>query len=238
MIDLKFLYIIILSNCFIYSQSNSGEILYGQKVENIVIDTSSIEDSYVKQVLVEQYNDKKKALSADESYYSLKFNKEKYVFSTLNTMNNDGSSRIFNELSKGSFFINILNNTIYHKGNFMGKDLIIFYDKKPYENWNITNENKMIRGYNCIKAETTRQNTKGVKTKVIAWFTTDINLNFGPKNYFGLPGLIIELHELDSVYYVREIKFKNVTLDKIDPNDKKIITYQDYAKKVNESIRF
>jgi GLPGLI family protein len=60
-------------------------------------------------------------------------------------------------------------------------------------------------------------------------------LNFGPKNYFGLPGLIIELHELDSVYYVREINFKNV---KLDLEDKRIISYEEYVKKVNVSIRF
>lgn len=222
----------------LFAQVKSGEIMYGQKIENMYIDTTSIDNSDLKKIIIELFKEKQKALSNDETYYSLKFNQNKSVFSTLNTMNSDVNNKMSKNLSKGIYFVNILNKSIYHKGNFMGEDLIIYYHKQPYEEWQINNEKKIIRGYNCIKAETLRQNEKGVKTKVTAWFTTDINLNFGPKNYFGLPGLIIELHELDSVYYVREIKFKNVALDEINPKEKKIITYQDYVKKVNGSIRF
>ncbi|GGE23212.1 GLPGLI family protein [Psychroflexus salis] len=235
---LRFFIIIFIVSYSVYSQNKKGEIMYGQRVEKMYIDTTSIDNSDLKSIMVELFEEKQKLLSSDESYYSLKFNEGKSVFTTLNFMNNDKNKVLNNKLVKGTYFINILDNSIYHKGNFMGEDLIIFYDKQPYEDWKITDEKKVILGYNCIKAETIRQNEKGVKTKVTAWFTTDINLNYGPKNYFGLPGLIIELHELDSVYYVQKIKFKNVTLDKIDPNDKKIITYQDYVKKVNGSIRF
>lgn len=74
----------------ISSQHQSGEIKYGQTVENMVIDTASIDDSYVKQVIVEQYVEKQNALSLDENYYSLKFKGGKSVFTRLNRMNNDG----------------------------------------------------------------------------------------------------------------------------------------------------
>ncbi|GGE14564.1 MULTISPECIES: GLPGLI family protein [Psychroflexus] len=237
MIKIKFISAIFFVTSIIFSQPNSGEITYGQNVIKMVIDTTSINDSYVKKILVEQYYEKQKALKADDPYYSLQFNGEKYVFKRLNFMDNDAYGKITNQLAKGTYFINTQKNSIYHKGNFMGEDLIIYYNKQPYK-WEIKNEHKIIRGYNCIKAETIKRNEKGVETKVTAWFTTEINLNFGPKNYFGLPGLIIELYELDSVYYLKDIKFKSIKLNEINSKDKKIITYDKYISKVNGNIRF
>ena len=219
-------------NVSVISQNYSGEIKYGQEVIKI-FDTTSIAQNDLKDVLLEKFFARQKALAPDENYYTLKFDKDKSVFTTLNMMDSDGKNKVFRELTKGTYYTNITDKTVYRKSNFIGENLILFYNKLPYEEWQIKNEKKIIRGYNCIKAETIRRNEKGVKTKVIAWFTTDINLNFGPKNYFGLPGLIIELHELDSVYYVREIKFKKVTVDEMDTNNRKIITYDDYVKKVN-----
>lgn len=34
-----------------------------------------------------------------------------------------------------------------------------------------------------------------MERKVVAWYTTQIPYNFGPKDYNGLPGLILELQE-------------------------------------------
>lgn len=122
-------------------------------------------------------------------------------------MNNDGSNKLSDKLTKGSYYVNIVEESLYHKGNFVGENLIIYHEKPSYDEWQIKNERKIIRGYNCMKAETIRRNEIGVESKVTAWFSTDINLSFGPKNYFGLPGLIIELHEFGDVYYVRKLNF-------------------------------
>lgn len=234
-INLIFFYFFLFISNIFFSQNDSGEILYGQSLEKMYGDTTSIENSDLKKILIERFKEKQNALSPDKSFYSLKFKDNKSIFERFNLMNNDGSSKITKELAKGTYFINVTDKSIYHEGNFLGNNLIIYHQKPSYDEWQIKNERKMIRGHNCIKAETTRQNEMGIKTKVTAWFSTDINLNFGPKNYFGLPGLIIELHELDSVYYVREINFKNV---KLDLEDKRIISYEEYVKKVNVSIRF
>ncbi|GAA0753047.1 GLPGLI family protein [Psychroflexus lacisalsi] len=232
------LFILLFINSVVLSQNNSGEILYGQSVEKFYIDTTSIDNSDLKSIIITQFKEKQNALSPDKNFYSLKFQGSKSVFERLTMMNNDGSNKVTKELAKGIYFVNIVDKSIYHKGDFMGENLIIYHEKPSYDEWEIINEQKMIRGYNCIKAETIRQNEIGVKTKVTAWFSTDINLNFGPKNYFGLPGLIIELHELGSVYYVREINLKEVKLDEVDIDDKEIITYDEYVKKANGSIRF
>lgn len=63
--------------------------------------------------------------------------------------------------------------------------------------WEITNTKKTIATYTCYKATASERlfSRKGdiyYKT-ITAWFTPKIPLNFGPKNYNGLPGLILEV---------------------------------------------
>ena len=63
--------------------------------------------------------------------------------------------------------------------------------------WNITNEQKTIDNYTCIKATTTvlaYHLTRGIYERTVeAWFTPSIALPLGPRNFGGLPGLILEL---------------------------------------------
>ncbi|GAA3515879.1 hypothetical protein GCM10022393_32340 [Aquimarina addita] len=55
--------------------------------------------------------------------------------------------------------------------------------------WQITNTTSSISGYNCHLATTTLDNGD----KIIAWYTDQIGINDGPYNYWGLPGLILQL---------------------------------------------
>lgn len=75
--------------------------------------------------------------------------------------------------------------------------------------WNITNERKMIGKYNCIKAKTivsAYTMTRGLfKKEIEAWFCPEIPIGLGPKNYGGLPGLIMELTDGKLKYYVKSL---------------------------------
>jgi len=150
-------------------------------------------------------------------------------------MDSDSNDALEKSLAKGTYYINTIEKTIHHEGDFFGQNLIIYYDKPLYE-WVVENKKKIINNYNCQKATTIVENTNGVKTKVTAWFTNDLNLNYGPKNYFGLPGLIIELHELDSVYYLKSLKFNNQKLD--IPNKGKLVSFEEYEKMIKGAIKF
>ena len=75
---------------------------------------------------------------------------------------------------------------------------------------------KKIEGYTCFKATSIKivKNNNGVfEHPIEAWFTTEIPLNFGPADYGGLPGLILD------------IKFQNVRIfcSKIVLNPKKAV---------------
>ena len=57
-------------------------------------------------------------------------------------------------------------------------------------------------------ASTTKivKNSKGIFEKpVIAWYAPEISLNYGPKGYGNLPGLILELQEGEFKYYAAKI---------------------------------
>lgn len=237
---MKYTTLLILLFLFIFNtnaQTNSGLVTYGQYIGDFIIDTTSIDNTHVKNVLVSQYREMKNALSEDVDVYKLEFKDNLSRFEALKYMDSDFNSGYKMAISKGIYYVDIIRNKIQHENffSYISKQLVINYNTPNY-NWVIEDEKKLISGFECQKAFTIIENTGGVKSKVTAWFTQDINLNFGPKQYFGLPGLIIELHELESVYYFRSIKFKDVELNTTKKGEE--ISYDDYLKMVNGVSRF
>jgi GLPGLI family protein len=110
-----------------------------------------------------------------------------------------------------------------------------FFDKKPiWVNdtlnivWELIDETKIIQGYTCKKAVC---NFKG--RKYIAWFTPDIPVNAGPWKLSGLPGLIVEVKDIDKKVHFLMIAIKEVnapTLDKTDYKMLKLVKWTDYKK--------
>lgn len=109
--------------------------------------------------------------------------------------------------------------------------------------WKLLNESKYIGKYQCFKAEMTiplSENEKEeyknkeksslvaqeeIKDKTItAWYAPEIPVSFGPKNYWGLPGLILELNDGEMM-----ILCAKVTLS---PKEKMIIKTPDSGRKV------
>ena len=69
---------------------------------------------------------------------------------------------------------------------------------------------KTIAGFDCIQAiGKINNNSTNPKKDVIAWFTPEINSSFGPKTYFGLPGLILNLKEEFLEFTCFSIVFSN-----------------------------
>lgn len=99
--------------------------------------------------------------------------------------------------------------------------------------WTLTNENKVIAGYNCIMATTVFRGKKW-----IAWFAPDVPLPYGPWKLHGLPGLIMESSDVDGFYtmQVEKIEFvKDAIFEKdfktlYSAKNNKPITYQKYLQ--------
>ena len=135
--------------------------------------------------------------------------------------------------------IYIFKNKIYHNnsnGLFKENEFLIIDPLN--QNWVYTNESKVIDGYTCYKAtnEYIVDNGKIFKHPVIAWFCPQIPISIGPRGYGGLPGLILELQEWNSVFGVEKIAFSNDIKEIVLPKEGKIISEQEYQNKVGEAV--
>lgn len=80
------------------------------------------------------------------------------------------------------------------------KDAMEIYD------WELQEETKEILGYRCKKATTTLERI-GLQLEIVAWYAPEIEVSDGPRDYRGLPGLILEIESNSStVLKVIEIK--------------------------------
>jgi GLPGLI family protein len=193
------------------SQEKSGVIYYGHKIGEIAIDTSSIKNNGVKNVILNQYLQKKEILSGDVNVYKLIFDNNKSLFEPIKKLDNDANPSYVQAVPNDKYYTDLVKKEILKITNFSGKDFIVEQNNNLV--WNITKREKYINDFKCYMATVIIENGIGVKTKVTAWFTKEILLNLGPREYSGLPGLIMELQLRENVYYFKDIKFENLSVN-------------------------
>ncbi|MCZ2084551.1 MAG: GLPGLI family protein [Flavobacteriales bacterium] len=122
-------------------------------------------------------------------------------------------------------------NTFYIIPTRIGKTSFeVLQDEVPNFNWKISDEQETLLNYPCKIAYT---EFRGRKYK--AWFTTEIPESIGPWKFFGLPGLILKVHDVDEEFIYTAVRI-DLNSDKFVPakfvnyfNEKKEITsYKDY----------
>src|SRR5690606_15587719 len=105
------------------------------------------------------------------------------------------------------------------------KNHIIIYVSPTFGNvsnkpikWRITQETKKIGDYQCYKAISSEKlysrQDHYYNKKIVAWFTPEIQVSFGPSRYSGLTGKILQI-ERDKITLT-------TTKININPNEKYI----------------
>ncbi|MHB0753635.1 GLPGLI family protein [Polaribacter sp. M15] len=168
-------------------------------------------------------------------------NKSLYVINPKDTKYNKNEKAVFDEKE------NSVKRVIYRssKNNFYlltdrTKNLIeqtsgsedyrfIVTEKIHSFKWTITDETKLIGKFTCKKATTYFRGRN-----YMAWFSPEIPLNSGPWKFSGLPGLILEVKDTESLFAWKTKVIKlpyndNVKLD--IPNEKKLkkVKLEDYV---------
>ncbi len=157
-----------------------------------------------------------------EKTYVLSFNKTESFFKEdekLDAMSGATDSWGKN-FTQGDSYKNVKDNQLVQSQEFYGKKFLV-KDKLQKIDWQMGKETKQIGNYTCFKAmalipsdelswynfswdKLTRQqpqtdSTGAVKepeikmTQVEAWYTPQIPVSHGPSEYWGLPGLILEV---------------------------------------------
>ena len=128
------------------------------------------------------------------------------------------------------------NDTVYNYDPYLK---LYSYDMPKYE-WDITAETKEINGYTCYKATCIKTiiNPAGeFKFPVIAWFCPTLPYSYGPLDFFGLPGLILQLKYKASTYEAKKIIFNfEEKFDKEFFKQQKKLNYKEYVDYSNEVI--
>ena len=143
--------------------------------------------------------------------YTLEFNRNESIYKRVETLDRPSppsSSGIIIKVSQGSdvYYKNIKENRYTNKTEISGK-IFLIKDTLNVNKWKLVNETKYIGEYACFKAffeeehETKTITEEGKIENVtkqrttIVWYTPQIPVSNGPENYFGLPGLILEVND-------------------------------------------
>lgn len=98
------------------------------------------------------------------------------------------------DLFKTEIFLDRSNTIVIR--NHKDKEIYDVIDELPKYNWQIHDgQTKTIGGYECTKATCFFRGTP-----IVAYFSTEIPIQFGPWKFKNLPGLIMELSTLSPTY--------------------------------------
>ena len=87
--------------------------------------------------------------------------------------------------------------------SIFGQEIYI-RDSLPARPWKITENRRVINGYNCRKAIYQKNDS----TRIYAWYTTSIKPPIGPEGFCGLPGAILGIATEDGgiIYFAKKVE--------------------------------
>ena len=151
-----------------------------------------------------------------EKTYVLSFNRSESIYKEeekLEAPTSGGRGFRGLDMSAGAKYKNIKTNEVIVDQEFFGKQFLI-KDSLPKLVWKMENESKQIGQYTAFKAtavklasqtdiasfrgparggEDSEKKDEPREVVVTAWYTPQIPINQGPGDYWGLPGLILEV---------------------------------------------
>jgi len=171
--------------------------------------------------------------------FKLEFVNKKSIFSVKDELDNGlkpkGASIASKLISNGSYYCDLNEDIQLRK-----VDGEILVETQPSNiKWILTQETKKINNYLCYKAisSVTNKNSTGVYTfEIIAWYTPEISVASGPKQFVGLPGLVLELKDTHYTFFATKIVLFPKEKPIIKPFKGKIITEEKYQERIREMM--
>jgi GLPGLI family protein len=197
--------------------------------------------------------------TAGEAEFTLKFTKDESIYEKVVELAKPKPSSGFSMTisggagTYGTTYKNLVEGLFKREDNIQGKEFLIVDDLEKFE-WKITGESKMIGNYTAIKAvlvekpiedkekkaeekKEEEEKTSGLFSMIevesmetVAWFTPQIPVSNGPGKYHGLPGLILELNEGNTILLCTKIEINPEKFDIKTPKSGKKIKLKAFNK--------
>lgn len=213
----------ILISFLLQGQIQSGKVIYTLKknLKNVLSSKELTSASFQNDFLE----------IGESLHFELQFNGTESEFKLSESMSidkNEFKTRMAIFILRGNsvFYTNLKNQNLIEYREYIGEKLIITNSLHKYT-WELTNDSKKIKGYNCYKAVGIKygsdKNGNTTEHPIIAWYTPEISFQYGPYESSGLPGLVLE-YELGQFKWITD----KITLDKkervieIDTSGRKI----------------
>lgn len=213
----------------LYSQGSSGKIIYNIQSPNIETASKDPKSVLLKKMMVE---------NAKNQSFTLEFNKNRSSFVRNAKLDlPSGIEKIVDNIASAVITTSFDCFIDQNAENYIlrnNEGILITKPFKPLD-WEVLTESKTIDGYLCYKAVYKKKiiNMKNEEKiiPVTAWFSPSLPYSYGPKEFYGLPGLIIELEEGKSIFYASEISIFDLKKEIVFPKGK-TITEEEYNKNI------
>lgn len=236
-----------------------GKVYYESKTS---VDMNSFGGADMSEERRKQMTDRVRSMN--EKTYVLTFNQSESMYKEEEKPEAFGGgggrwSGMMSSFTAGPQYKNVKNKTLLQEQDFFGKQFLI-KDSLPKLNWKMEGETKQIGQYMCFKAtaiktidavdftsfrrlanedENEKPSTKEVQ--IVAWYTMQIPVNQGPDEYWGLPGLILEVNADKTTIMCSKIILNPEVKEVIKaPSKGKEVTKEEYTsivKKKTEEMR-
>ena len=188
--------------------------------------------------------------------FVLTFNKEESVYKEEEKLDaiSGATDSWGKNFTQGEQYKNVKTNTLIQNQEFYGKKFLVKDKLQPIE-WILGSETKEIGNYACFKAtasiptselnwfnfswseisnNTTNEETKNDKvnlTEIVAWYTPQIPVSQGPSEFWGLPGLILEVNVGTTTMLCSKVIMNPKEKAKIEAPEKgKVVAKIDYKE--------
>ena len=202
-----------------------------------------------------------------EKEFTLVFNKEESLFVEEEQLDaiSGATDSWGKNFAAGENYKNVKTNTQIQQQEFYGKKFLVKDNLQPMS-WTLSGETKSIGNYVCYKATTfvptndllwysfswSRMRSTGSETssedsekplevtQIEAWYSPQIPVRHGPSEYWGLPGLILEVSAGDTTMLCSKLVLNSNTAIEIKaPQKGSIVTKSEYQDIIqNKMVEF
>ncbi|OUR92623.1 GLPGLI family protein [Flavobacteriales bacterium 34_180_T64] len=198
-----------------------------------------------------------------EKTYILSFNKEESIYKeeeSLGAPQPQGMVMVMVETGGSDVMYKNTKEERFTNQNESFSKLFLIKDKLEKIEWELGSETKNIGDYTCYKATMKREiedvesgmsfngdkdlssdpdeEPKMKEITITAWYTPQIAVNNGPGNYFGLPGLILEVNDgSETVICSKIVLNPEKKVEITEPTKGKVLTQVAYDKIMDKKMK-